>query len=86
MRLTWQDERVLAVMAHPDDADLMCAGTLERAHMEGAEIAIVYLCMGDKGQPDPPLPTWPTFALPRPRKMLKPSAPDSFAASLTTAR
>ncbi len=56
MRLNWQQERVLAVMAHPDDADLMCVGTLERAHLEGAEIAIVYLCMGDKGQPDPPLP------------------------------
>jgi LmbE family N-acetylglucosaminyl deacetylase len=56
MRLSFEGERILAVMAHPDDADLMCAGTLERAHLEGAEVGIVYLCMGDKGQPDPPIP------------------------------
>jgi LmbE family N-acetylglucosaminyl deacetylase len=56
MRLSFTHERVLAVMAHPDDADLMCAGLLQRAHADGADIGIVYLCMGEKGQPEPPIP------------------------------
>lgn len=51
MRLDFANERVLAVVAHPDDAELLCAGTLARAHSEGAEIGICVLCQGDKGQP-----------------------------------
>lgn len=51
MRLTFKNDRVLAVMAHPDDAELLCAGTLARARREGAAIAICVLCRGDKGQP-----------------------------------
>jgi LmbE family N-acetylglucosaminyl deacetylase len=46
---------VLAVIAHPDDAELLCAGTLARARDEGAVIGICVLCRGDKGQPDPPV-------------------------------
>jgi len=48
-------ERVLSVVAHPDDAELFCAGTLARAQADGAEIALCVLCRGDKGQPDPPI-------------------------------
>ena len=51
MRLTFKKERVLAVVAHPDDAEILCAGTLARAHQDGAAIAICVLCRGDKGQP-----------------------------------
>lgn len=51
MRLNFKGERVLAVVAHPDDAELFCAGTLARAKDEGAAIAICVLCRGDKGQP-----------------------------------
>lgn len=51
MRLKFADERVLAVVAHPDDAELLCAGTLARAHHEEAQIGICVLCQGDKGQP-----------------------------------
>ncbi|HTL31111.1 MAG TPA: PIG-L family deacetylase [Tepidisphaeraceae bacterium] len=51
MRLRFNDERVLAVMAHPDDAELLCAGTLSRAQQEGAEVGICVLCAGDKGLP-----------------------------------
>lgn len=51
MRLTFHDERVLAVVAHPDDAELLCAGTLARAAKDGAKIGICVLCRGDKGQP-----------------------------------
>jgi LmbE family N-acetylglucosaminyl deacetylase len=36
-------------MAHPDDAELLCAGTLARARADGAAIAICIMCRGDKG-------------------------------------
>ena len=55
MRLDFSHERVLAVVAHPDDADCLSAGTLARAKADGAEIGICVLCKGDKGQPDPPI-------------------------------
>lgn len=55
MRLNFQQERVFAVVAHPDDAELLCAGTLARAQQDGAAIGICVLCQGDKGQPDPPI-------------------------------
>ena len=35
MRLDFSGERVLAVVAHPDDAELLCAGTLARARRDG---------------------------------------------------
>jgi LmbE family N-acetylglucosaminyl deacetylase len=56
MNLNFKGERVLAVVAHPDDAELLCAGTLARARRDGAAIAILVLCSGDKGQPTPPIP------------------------------
>lgn len=49
MKLNFAEERVLAVIAHPDDAELLCAGTLARARADGAAIAICTLCQGDKG-------------------------------------
>jgi LmbE family N-acetylglucosaminyl deacetylase len=52
MNLSFKSERVLAVVAHPDDAELLCAGTLARAKTDGAAIAIAILCRGDKGQPE----------------------------------
>jgi LmbE family N-acetylglucosaminyl deacetylase len=55
MQLSFTDERVLAVVAHPDDAELLCAGTLARAKSDGAPIGICVLCQGDKGQPTPPI-------------------------------
>jgi len=56
MKLDFSDERVLAVVAHPDDAELLCVGTLARARAEGAAIAIAVLCRGDRGQPEYPIP------------------------------
>ena len=56
MRLEFSGERVLAVVAHPDDADFLCAGTLARAKATGAAIGVLVLCQGDKGQPAPPIP------------------------------
>jgi LmbE family N-acetylglucosaminyl deacetylase len=51
MRLDFRDDRLLAVVAHPDDAELLCVGTLARARKDGAEIGVCVLCRGDKGQP-----------------------------------
>src|SRR5438093_701485 len=56
MRLDFRGERVLAVVAHPDDAELLCAGTLGRARDDGAAVGVCVLCQGDKGQPTPPVP------------------------------
>lgn len=53
-RFSFTTARVLAVVAHPDDAELLCAGTLARAAADGAVIGICVLCQGDKGQTDPP--------------------------------
>jgi LmbE family N-acetylglucosaminyl deacetylase len=55
MKLNFEDERVQAVVAHPDDAELLCAGTLARARRDGAAIAVCVLCRGDKGQPSEPV-------------------------------
>jgi LmbE family N-acetylglucosaminyl deacetylase len=55
MKLSFADERVLAVVAHPDDTELLCAGTLARARGDGAAIAVAVLCRGDKGQPARPI-------------------------------
>jgi N-acetylglucosamine malate deacetylase 1 len=56
MKLDFANERLLAVVAHPDDAELLCAGTLARARAEGAAIGVCVLCRGDKGQPAKPIP------------------------------
>ena len=56
MKLDFSDERVLAVVAHPDDAEILCAGTLARAQDDGASIGIAVLCRGDRGQPEEPIP------------------------------
>jgi LmbE family N-acetylglucosaminyl deacetylase len=55
MRLDFSGERVLALVAHADDAELLCAGTLARAKGDGAAVGICVLCQGDKGQPTPPV-------------------------------
>lgn len=56
MHLDFSGDRLLAVVAHPDDAECLCAGTLAKAKAGGAAIGILVLCQGDKGQPRPPLP------------------------------
>jgi LmbE family N-acetylglucosaminyl deacetylase len=42
-------KRVLAIFAHPDDAELMCAGTLSLLKKRGWEIHIATMTPGDKG-------------------------------------
>jgi len=55
MNFSFSGDRVLAVIAHPDDAELLCAGTLARARVDGAAIGLCVLCSGDKGQPARPI-------------------------------
>ena len=49
MNLSFAHERLLAIMAHPDDCELLCAGTLARAKADNAAIGICVMCAGDKG-------------------------------------
>jgi LmbE family N-acetylglucosaminyl deacetylase len=46
-------DRVLAVYAHPDDADVSCGGTIARWASEGASVSVVVCARGDKGSSDP---------------------------------
>ena len=41
--------RVLAVGAHPDDLEILCAGTLARFAQAGHYVAMAHACRGDKG-------------------------------------
>ena len=45
--------RVVAIYAHPDDADVSCGGTLARWSSEGATVHVVVCARGDKGSSDP---------------------------------
>lgn len=45
--------RVMVAMAHPDDAEFICAGTVARWASEGQEIVFVLGTSGDKGSDDP---------------------------------
>lgn len=53
IRLVETPAVVLAIYAHPDDADVSCGGSLARWADEGAEVHVVVVARGDKGSPDP---------------------------------
>src|SRR5437764_8900623 len=46
-------KKIAVVMAHPDDAEFVCAGTVARWADEGQEVVYVLLTSGDKGSDDP---------------------------------
>jgi LmbE family N-acetylglucosaminyl deacetylase len=46
-------ERVLVVLAHPDDPEFFCGATLAKWAREGKEIHYLLLTCGDKGSDDP---------------------------------
>lgn len=54
-RPTPQFQRVMAIIAHPDDAEFTCAGTLALWAGQGAEIGYVVCTDGSKGRGDPSL-------------------------------
>ncbi|MBW3638172.1 MAG: PIG-L family deacetylase, partial [Armatimonadetes bacterium] len=41
--------RVVALMPHPDDIEILCAGTLLRLKESGAQIHLATMTAGDKG-------------------------------------
>lgn len=43
------EKKVLAIFSHPDDAEIMCAGTLSVLKKKGWEIHIATMAPGDKG-------------------------------------
>ena len=50
---TGPGERVMVIVAHPDDAEFMCAGTVAKWTSEGKEGVYVLVTSGDKGTSDP---------------------------------
>ncbi len=55
-------ERVLVVMAHPDDCDFSCAGTLAGWTTAGIEVTLLCLTRGEQGaQPDADISTIPAL-------------------------
>ena len=48
-----EPSRVLAVYAHPDDAEVSCGGALGRWASAGAEVHVVVVARGEKGSRDP---------------------------------
>lgn len=49
-------EKIMVVVAHPDDAEFGCSGTISRkVSEEGAHVVYVICTNGDKGTPDPSL-------------------------------
>ncbi len=47
------DRRALVVVAHPDDAELLCAGTVAKLCRTGWEVYYCLVTSGDKGTKDP---------------------------------
>ncbi|HCV00200.1 MAG TPA: PIG-L family deacetylase, partial [Dehalococcoidia bacterium] len=48
-----QPERAMVVVAHPDDAEFMVAGTVAKWAARGAEVTYVVITNGNKGSEDP---------------------------------
>jgi LmbE family N-acetylglucosaminyl deacetylase len=48
-------ERALCIVAHPDDIEFYCAGTVLRLTRRGAAVGFVLATSGDKGTSDPDL-------------------------------
>ena len=44
--------RALVIVAHPDDAEFLCAGSVARWTSEGWEVVYVLATSGDKGSHD----------------------------------
>jgi LmbE family N-acetylglucosaminyl deacetylase len=50
----WSDvKRALVIVAHPDDADFICAGTCIQMAQQGIEVTYMVLTNGDKGNHNP---------------------------------
>ncbi len=49
----YNPQRVMLIVAHPDDGEFMAAGTLSKWAREGKEVVYVLCTSGDKGSSDP---------------------------------
>jgi len=47
----------MVVVAHPDDAEFLCAGTVAKWAARGCEVTYVVITKGDKGSDDPEMTT-----------------------------
>jgi len=61
--------RAMVVVAHPDDAEFLCAGTVAKLCAEGWEVVYVLATSGDKGTRDPDM-TRPRLAAVREAEQL----------------
>ena len=52
----WDDGVVLVVLAHPDDPEFFCGGTIARWVANGREVHYCLLTRGDKGSDDDLIP------------------------------
>src|SRR5512142_59023 len=52
-RMDKEAQRILVVLAHPDDPEFFCGATLAKWAREGKEIRYLLLTCGDKGSDDP---------------------------------
>ena len=50
---TGPGQRIMVVVAHPDDAEFMCSGSVAKWAREGKELIYVLATSGDKGTSDP---------------------------------
>ncbi len=50
---TGPGDRIMVVVAHPDDAEFMCSGSVAKWAREGREVVYVLCTSGDKGTSDP---------------------------------
>ena len=50
---TGPGDRIMVVVAHPDDAEFMCSGSVAKWTGEGREVVYVLCTSGDKGTSDP---------------------------------
>lgn len=46
-------QRILVIMAHPDDAEFICGGTIARLTAEGRDISYVLVTSGNRGSHEP---------------------------------
>src|SRR5215210_4206562 len=46
-------KKIAVIVAHPDDAEFVCAGTIARWVDEGHDVVYVLITSGDKGSDDP---------------------------------
>src|SRR5579884_1916188 len=46
-------QRIMVIIAHPDDAESFCGGTMARLAAEGRDIHYLVVTRGDKGSNDP---------------------------------